>query len=225
MSLILIFESAAFERSFPRTIENPPPERTTSIVDVLNPETEPWPDPRLPRLPKRAPIPSLPMRERGIMLDLGTDPQRIHHAYARALQEASVLRHKLRESELRAEQCRTLIERTGGKLPWPPLTWPARPPTLHEAMRIVLLQRGNDWTRIDELTSEIARQGLYRRRDGLPASTADVSARSCSYRGWFIRHQYVIKLSDPIAPLPRRRRPGVAPIERTDGNDQVDDED
>jgi hypothetical protein len=176
-------------------------------VRILDPQTYPWPDPRLPPLPKREPIMSLPMRERGIMLDLGTDPSRIHHAYARALEEASVLRHKLRESELRAEQCRTTIERNGSKVPWPPLTWPARPPTLHEAMRHVLLQRGNDWIRIDELTTEIARQGLYRRRDGLPASSADVSARSCSYRDWFVRYQYVIRLADPLAPLPRRRRP------------------
>lgn len=152
------------------------------------------------------------MRERGIMLDLGTDPQRIHLAYGRALEEASVLRHKLRESELRAEQCRSLIERRGGRVPWPPLTWPARPPTLHEAMRQVLLQRGNDWIRIDELTTEIARQGLYRRRDGLPASASDVSARSCSYRDWFVRYQYVIKLRDPTAPLPRRRSPGAEAV-------------
>ncbi len=178
-------------------------------MDMLDPQTHPWPDPHLPPLPKRHPIPSLPAHERGIMLDLGIDPQRLHLAYGHALQEASVLRHKLRESELRAEQCRTLIERNGSKVPWPPLTWPARPPTLHEAMRQVLLQRGNDWIRIDELTTAIARQGLYRRRDGLPASTADVSARSCSYRHWFVRYQYVIRLRDPLAPAPRRRRPGA----------------
>jgi hypothetical protein len=158
------------------------------------------------------------MRERGIMLDLGTDPSRIHRAYRHALEEASVLRHKLRESELRAEQCRFVIERNGSKVPWPPLTWPARPPTLHEAMRLVLLQHGNDWIRIDELTTEIARQGLYRRRDGLPASTADVSARSCSYRDWFSRYQYVIRLRDPTAALPRRRRPSATTSVRSPGS-------
>jgi hypothetical protein len=168
------------------------------------------PAPRLATLPERQPVPSLPARERGIMLDLGTDPSRLHMAYRRALEEASVLRHKLRESELRAEQCRTLIERRGGRLPWPPLAWPARPHTLHEAMREVLLQQRNDWMRIDELTREIARQGLYRRRDGLPASTADVSARSCSYRSWFVRLEYMIRLLDPTAPLPRRRAPTAA---------------
>ena len=78
-------------------------------------------------------------------------------------------------------------------------------------MRHVLQQRANAWTRIDELTNEIARQGLYRRRDGLPASTADVSARSCSYREWFVRYEYVIRLRDPSAPLPGRRKPGEAP--------------
>jgi hypothetical protein len=88
-------------------------------------------------------------------------------------------------------------------------------------MRHVLLQRGNDWLRIDELTTEIARQGLYRRRDGLPASTADVSARSCSYREWFIRYQYVIRLRDPLAPTPRRRRPGAAAARKAAAVDET----
>jgi hypothetical protein len=151
---------------------------------------------------------------RGIMLDLGTDPSRLNRTYRRALEEATLLRQRLRESELRAEQCRDLLERRGSKVPWPPLPWPPRPPTLHEAMRVVLLQQSNAWTRIDDLTHEIARQGLYRRRDGLPASTHDVSARSCSYRDWFVRLEYVIRLRDPAAPPPRRKKPARRPPAR-----------
>ncbi len=128
---------------------------------------------------------------------LGTDPAHIRTAYRDALEEATLLRHKLRESDLRAKQCRNLLERCGGRIPWPPLIWPARPPTLHEAMRHVLEQRANDWTRLDFLAVEIARQGLYRRRDGLPASSKDISARTSAYPEWFVRDGYTIRLRDP----------------------------
>lgn len=157
--------------------------------------------------PTGQPARSVAAIARRTMRALGTDPANIRMAYQDALDEAILLRHKLRESELRAEQCRDLLERHGGRIPWPPLTWPARPPTLHEAMRHVLEQRANAWTRLDFLAGEIARQGLYRRRDGLPASTKDISARTSAYPEWFLRHEYGIRLRDPAARPPRRRNP------------------
>ena len=160
-----------------------------------------------PTVPAKQPTRSVAAMARRTMRALGTDPAPIRMAYRDALDEATLLRHKLRESELRAEQCRDLLERRGDKIPWPPLAWPARPPTLHEAMRHVLEQRANDWTRLDFLAREIARQGLYRRRDGLPASTKDISARTSAYPDWFVRHEYVIRLRDPVAPPSRRRNP------------------
>lgn len=132
-----------------------------------------------PPLPPRQPMRSIPAMTRGIMMTLGMDTAPIYRSYATAMEEATLLRFKLRESELRAEQCRDLIER-----------------------------QGNEWTRIDFLAREIARQALYRRRDGLPASARDVSARVCSYPELFVRHEYVIRLLDPTAPPPRRRSPG-----------------
>lgn len=161
-----------------------------------------------PPLPPRQPMRSIPAMTRGVMMTLGIDTAPIYRSYATALEEATLLRFKLRESELRAEQCRDLIERQGAKIPWPPLMWPPRPLTLHEAMRSVLEQQGNEWTRIDFLAREIARQALYRRRDGLPASARDVSARVCAYPELFVRNEYVIRLLDPTAPPPRRRCPG-----------------
>jgi hypothetical protein len=157
--------------------------------------------------PTGQPTRSVAAMARRTMRALGTDPAYIRLAYRDALAEATLLRHKLRESELRAEQCRDLLELRGRKIPWPPLTWPARPPTLHEAMRHVLEQRANAWTRLDFVAGEIARQGLYRRRDGLPARSKDVSARTSAYPEWFVRDGYTIRLRDPTARSPRRRNP------------------
>jgi hypothetical protein len=157
--------------------------------------------------PTGQPTRSAAAMARRAMRALGTDSTHIRMAYRDALDEAMLLRHKLRESELRAEQCRDLLELRGGKIPWPPLTWPARPPTLHEAMRHVLEQRANAWTRLDFLAAEIARQGLYRRRDGLPASSKDLSARTSAYPEWFVRDGYTIRLRDSGVRQPRRRNP------------------
>lgn len=61
-------------------------------------------------------------------------------------------------------------------------------------MQIVFEQKTGDWMRTRDLAYEIARQGLYRRRDGLPASVNDVSARVSTYPGLFVREGYVVRL-------------------------------
>ena len=87
-----------------------------------------------------------------------------------------------------------MVLRLTGSIPWPPLFRFLRAPTLHEAMRLVLEAKGNPWMRTSALAIAIAKRGLYCRRDGLPATTKDVSARAATYSSVFERSGYNIRL-------------------------------
>ena len=95
---------------------------------------------------------------------------------------------------------------TGYWVPWPPLPGPARPPTLHEAIGDVLAAANNGWMTTGQLTRAIARRGLYVRRDGLPPTVNDVSARISAYPGLFKRRGYHVRLR-----LPPRRPAQASP--------------
>jgi hypothetical protein len=86
---------------------------------------------------------------------------------------------------------------------WPPLQAPVRPPTLHQAIAIVLRDKENPWMRTGQLARAIAKRGLYRRRDGLAASTKDVSARISGHPELFERDGVMVRLRDDSEP-PRR---------------------
>jgi hypothetical protein len=73
-------------------------------------------------------------------------------------------------------------------------------------MRLVLLEREGGPPRTTDLAFEIAKQGLYRRRDGLPASASDIAARVSMYPGLFPREGYMVGLRIP-RPRSMRRRP------------------
>jgi hypothetical protein len=118
---------------------------------------------------------------------------RIEADYFAAMREARDLRLELRELELTIRKTRELLDLSGG-IPWPPLPAPLRPPTLHEAMRIVLEACDNSWLRTNDLASEIRSRGLYRRRDGLPPTSRDISARVRTYRALFVRRGYFVPL-------------------------------
>ncbi|MFN2590355.1 MAG: hypothetical protein ABR518_06265 [Actinomycetota bacterium] len=83
---------------------------------------------------------------------------------------------------------------TGYWVPWPPLPGPARPPTLHQAIQHVLRTQNNRWMATGKLTRYIKRLGLYVRRDGLPPTVNDVSARISSYPDLFERDEYYVRL-------------------------------
>jgi hypothetical protein len=119
---------------------------------------------------------------------------RLEELFIEARRDVLDLRVRLKEAELHMAQARELLDLTSVRIPWPPLGLPPRPPTLHEAMQIVLEQKEGDWMRTRDLAYEIARRGLYRRRDGLPASVNDVSARINTYPGLFVRDGYVVRL-------------------------------
>jgi hypothetical protein len=130
---------------------------------------------------------------------------RIEAAYFAALRRALDLRLELRELELSIRETRELLELSGGA-PWPPLTAPTRPPTLHEAMRIVLETRSNRWLRTTDLAMEIRMRGRYRRRNGLPPTAGDVSARVRTYPALFKREGYFVKLRLSPPKIPPQAR-------------------
>jgi len=136
------------------------------------------------------------------------NPRALKSAYDLAHVRAHRLREQLRSLELQITQAQALI--TELHLPsWPPLPSPVRPPTLHEAMCLVLESKGNAWMRTGQIAQEIARRRLYRRRDGLAASTKDVSARASAYTDLFERGGAVIRLRrhTPLTPPVAGRSP------------------
>ena len=84
-----------------------------------------------------------------------------------------------------------------------PLPLPIRPPTLHEAMCIVLETKHNRWTRAKELAAEILTRSLYRRRNGFAPTSRDVSARITTCPALFGRRGYLVRLR--LGPRGRER--------------------
>jgi hypothetical protein len=125
---------------------------------------------------------------------LGADPRAIEHGLRAAHQELLGLKERIRELELLTADARNILDMAGTWIPWPPLPTPSRPPTLHHAMSEVLTAHRNAWMTPSHIAREIARRGLYRRRDGLPAMPRDVSARVSSYPGWFVRDGWYVRL-------------------------------
>jgi hypothetical protein len=118
---------------------------------------------------------------------------RIESAYFVAMREARDLWLELRQLELTIKETRELLDLSGG-VPWPPLPAPVRPPTLHEAIRIVLKARDNSWLRTTDIAIEIRGRGLYRRRSELSPTSRDISARVRTYQAMFERDGYFVRL-------------------------------
>jgi hypothetical protein len=132
---------------------------------------------------------------RDIRRVLAGHPLFLEHGLRIALRHSANIHAQLRELDLLIERGIDLVEYFGIRTPsWPPLDAPIRPPTLHRAMATVLEARGNAWVRTSELAHEIARRGLYRRRDGLPATSRDIGARVCAYPHLFERDLVVVRL-------------------------------
>jgi hypothetical protein len=70
---------------------------------------------------------------------------------------------------------RTLVEQEGII---PPTSSSTHRLKLHEAMAVALRQRGNNWTKISDLTEMINAQGLYTKRDGSPVEPNQLHARA-----------------------------------------------
>lgn len=122
------------------------------------------------------------------------DRERLERTFLAAHLRAHRLREELRRIELVIVQAQRILGLDVQGVPWPPLPTPVRPPTLHVALAMVLHARNNPWMRTSHLALEVARRRLYRRRDGLPASTRDVSARVAAHPELFERSFYSVRL-------------------------------
>jgi len=67
--------------------------------------------------------------------------------------------------------------------------------TLHDAMRTVLLEQPERKATTSELSEEIAKCGLYRRKDGEAARASQINARARKYPRLFIIANNVIELA------------------------------
>ena len=112
--------------------------------------------------------------------------------------EAELQRLRAREAELE-----TLIARAraalGIGLRTPAAELRARsatPMTLHDALAVVLRERGNAWTTVKELADEVNRRGLYLKRDGSPIEPSQVHARTKNYASLFEKDGPKVRLID-----------------------------
>lgn len=69
--------------------------------------------------------------------------------------------------------------------------------TLHEALRTILLENGNEWTTVNDLARIINERHLYTKRDGSPIAPSQVHARASSYPDVFEKDGPRIRLSQP----------------------------
>lgn len=71
-----------------------------------------------------------------------------------------------------------------------------RPLTLHEAITRVLDDHGNEWMTARELTEQVNRRGLYRKRDGSAVEVNQVHARTNNYGDLFEKDGPKIRLRE-----------------------------
>jgi hypothetical protein len=135
-------------------------------------------------------------------LVLGVNHRRIREWLPGAERRVRRLRRQVDELDMAIHWARGIVHEAGATVPWVPVTGPSRPLTLHRAMAIVLQSHSNEFMWPREIAAEVAQRGLYRRRDGMPPTVRDVSARASAYPGLFERHAYTIRLR-----LPTNRSP------------------
>lgn len=105
-----------------------------------------------------------------------------------------------RRAELIGQIARAEAILGGGGPPDPRMaatTQPAdRALTLHEAIARVLDDHGNEWMTARELTNEVNRRGLYRKRDGSALEVNQVHARTNNYGELFEKNGPRIRLKE-----------------------------
>jgi hypothetical protein len=80
--------------------------------------------------------------------------------------------------------------------------------TLHEAMKIVLLQQPDMIASTSAIAAEIARTGLYRRKDGKAPKKNQIGARARKYPELFafVAPQTIRLIGNPHIPAPREEK-------------------
>lgn len=68
------------------------------------------------------------------------------------------------------------------------------PMTLHEAIRLVLADHGNEWMSARSIANEVNARQIYRKRDGSPVEVNQVHARTNNYSDLFEKADGRIRL-------------------------------
>jgi hypothetical protein len=144
---------------------------------------------------------------------VGANPRRLREWLPRAERRVRRLRSQVDELDLAIAWARNIVNEAGTDAPWVPISGPPRSHTLHRAMAIVLHSHRNAFMWPSQIAAEVAGRSLYRRRDGLPATARDVSARACAYPHLFERFAYTIRLR-----LPANRPPPKGDLPSTREN-------
>jgi hypothetical protein len=112
---------------------------------------------------------------------LAASRPKIEAALAEAEAELAALRKREAELEQLIARGRAVL---GDAAPTVPSS-PAGRMTLHEALRAILLENGNEWMTVDELARAVNERRLYSKRDGSPVQPSQIHARASSYRDTF----------------------------------------
>jgi len=85
-------------------------------------------------------------------------------------------------------------------------------PTLHAEIRTILLQRGNAWTGIDELATQVNQRGRYHKKDQSAVQPSQIHLRTRfggSYDGLFERQGQLVRLRDTSAAVRAANLPPI----------------
>lgn len=95
---------------------------------------------------------------------------------------------QLDECLARCRELELLIQRANAALGRQAPAMAGRPDptmTLHKAIEFVLRENDNRWMTVNELVTEVNRQGLYRKRDGTEVGANQIHARTNNYDSLF----------------------------------------
>jgi len=143
---------------------------------------------------------SLPDYDELMTTDLDKALEASRPAIEAALAEAEA---ELAAVLARKDELERLIARARAALgepsPAPEAGTPARGLTLHEALKVVLVEHENRWMTVTELADAINSRGLYRKRDGSRVQPSQIHARASSYPSMFEKDGPRVRLADPTA--------------------------
>lgn len=139
------------------------------------------------------------MKELALRNALEKNRQDIQEALAEAERE-------LTEVEQRRAELKGLITRARAAIGLEEkATVEQRDLTLHEALEVVLSEKGDAWVSVGDLLREVNSRGLYRMKDGRPVEASQIHARLNNYADLFekqgskarLKFRYATQLLDP----------------------------
>lgn len=128
----------------------------------------------------------------GLIEETGRNRRKIESAVDAARRELASLQERTVELDEFISRAETAL---GGQDQSAPA--PNSPPLkLHDAMKQILQENGNQWMKAGELTEEINSRGLYRKRDGNLVDVSQIHARANNYYATFMKTGGKIRLRE-----------------------------